>query len=219
MTIHYTYLSKKEKKSLFGNLSVTTKIILLNVFFFISFLVADALIGGQFIENYIAVSKENIFSNFYFWTFFTSMFMHGGIFHLFVNMLSLFFVGTLLEKIIGNKRYILFYLFSGLFAGLLHVFFEGVPAVGASGALFGLIGVLILLTPNLPVYMMFIPIPIKMKYAAPAMLVLLWVVSIGLNLPIGNIAHLGGLLSGLIYGMYLRKRYPNKVKLISKHFS
>ena len=92
-------------------------------------------------------------------------------------------------------------------------------AVGASGAIFGLIGALMFLTPNLKVYAMFIPIPIKLKYAAPGMLVLLWLISVGAGLPIGNVAHFGGLLVGLFYGLYLRKRFPKKVEFISRRFS
>ena len=152
--------------------------------------------------------------------------MHGGIFHLFVNMLSLFFIGSLVEKILGQKRYLWFYLISGLFAGLFFVLSSLVLAsdfsayaVGASGALFGLVGLLVLLTPNLPVYIMFIPIPIKMKYAAPGLLVVLWIISATTNVGIGNTAHLGGLIAGLTYGLYLRKRYPNKVRAIQRHFS
>ena len=115
---------------------------------------------------------------------------------------------------------------SGLFAGLFFILFSllspadlNMYAVGASGALFGLIGLLMLLTPNLPVYIMFIPIPIKMKYAAPGILIVLWIISIAGNVPIGNTAHLGGLIIGLIYGIYLMKNYKNKTKYISKHFS
>jgi membrane associated rhomboid family serine protease len=92
-------------------------------------------------------------------------------------------------------------------------------AVGSSGALFGLIGLLVLLTPNLPVYVMFIPIPIKMKYAAPGMLILLWVISITAGLPIGNIAHFGGLIFGLVYGWVLVKKFPIKIGRIRRHFS
>ncbi len=214
----------KRRKSFFSSFSVNTWLIILNVFFYFLFSILLAL---KFIPiEYLALNPRIIFENFYIWTFLTSMFMHAGFFHLFVNVLSLFFVGSLLEKILGPKRFLFFYLFAGLFAGLLFVLSPALfPgdwnsfAVGASGALFGLIGVLIFLTPNLPVYMMFIPIPIKIKYAAPGMLVLLWLVSILGNVPIGNVAHLGGLLAGIFYGLFLRKKFPNKVKLISRRFS
>jgi len=66
---------------------------------------------------------------------------------------------------------------------------------------------------------MFLPIPIKMKYAAPGMLIILWLISLEGNLPIGNTAHLGGLISGIVYGIYLRKKYPNKVHYLSRRFN
>jgi len=175
--------------------------------------------------DYIALNPSNIVNNISIWTFLTSMFMHASFFHLIVNMISLFFIGTLIEKLLGKKRYLLFYLFAGLFSGLLFIASSFIftsdfnaYAVGASGAIFGLIGVLMFLTPNLPVYMMFIPIPIKMKYAAPGMLILLWIISMGLSIPIGNAAHLGGFLFGIFYGLYLKHKYPNKVRQISRQF-
>jgi len=198
-------------------------LIIINVVCFILFSILIS-INADFL-NYIALKPSNIITNFYFWTFLTSMFMHAGFFHLFVNMFSMLFIGNLIERIIGKKRFISFYLLAGLFAGFLFVlvslFFpsENVYAVGASGAIFGLIGLLMVLTPNLPVYIMFIPIPIKMKYAAPAMLFILWLISFFGNVPVGNTAHLGGLIFGLIYGFYLRKKYKNKTKYLSKLFS
>ena len=212
----------QKRKRLF-NFNINFLLIIINVVCFILFSILIS-INADFL-NYIALKPSNITTNFYFWTFLTSMFMHAGFFHLFVNMFSMLFIGNLIERIIGKKRFISFYLLAGLFAGILFVlvslFFpsENVYAVGASGAIFGLIGLLMVLTPNLPVYMMFIPIPIKMKYAAPAMLFILWLISFFGNVPVGNTAHLGGLIFGLIYGFYLRKKYKNKTKYLSKLFS
>ena len=217
------YRIPKRKISIFNSLSVTFILIFINV---ISFILFSALIAGGLIPlDFVAIKPSNILEGKYLWTFITSMFMHGGFFHLFVNMLSLLFIGSLVEKILGRKRYFLFYLITGLFAGLFFVlsslFFpaENTFAVGASGALFGLIGLLVLLTPNLPVFVMFIPIPIKMKYAAPGILILLWFISIAGNVPIGNTAHLGGLLAGLAYGIYLKNKYKKKTQYLSRYFS
>lgn len=212
----------QRKRKLF-NFNINLLLIIINVVCFILFSIL-IYINASFLD-YIALKPSNITNNFYLWTFFTSMFMHAGFFHLFVNIFSLLFVGNLVERLIGKRRFISFYLLAGLFAGIFFVlvslFFpsENLYAVGASGAIFGLIGLLMVLTPNLPVYMMFIPIPIKMKYAAPAMLALLWLVSILGNVPIGNTAHMGGFIIGLIYGFYLKRKYKNKTKYISKLFS
>src|SRR3989338_2863515 len=205
----YNFGYQKKKKSFLSGLSVNTQIIILNIILFIVF---SILIRTNILTwDYIAIKPSNIFEGKYIWTFLTSMFMHGGLFHLFVNMFSLFFVGSLIQKLLGQKRYLSFYLIAGLFAGIFFVLASLIfpadfnsYAIGASGALFGLIGLMMFLTPNLPVYVMFIPIPIKIKYAAPGILILLWLISVLGEIPIGNTAHLGGLIVGLIYGFYLR---------------
>jgi len=214
----------KKKNNFFNNLSVTTNLVIINVICFIAFTIL--IYSNVKFLDYIALKPSNIFQGKYLWAFLTSMFMHGGFFHIFANMISLFFVGTLTERILGKKRYIYFYLGAGIFAGIFFVLSSliltadfNTYAVGASGALFGVIGLLMVLTPNLPVYLMFIPIPIKMKYAAPGILLVLWLISITANVGIGNTAHLGGLIFGLIFGIYLRKKYKNKTKYISRHFS
>jgi membrane associated rhomboid family serine protease len=218
----------KKRKNFFGNFSITLNLILINLFCFILFTIL--IYSNSNFINYIAIKPSNILQGKYLWTFLTSMFMHGGFFHLFVNMLSLFFIGSLVEKILGRKRYLYFYLIAGLFSALFFVLSSLIPvqffsndfntfAVGASGALFGLVGLLMLLTPNLPVFVMFIPIPIKMKYAAPGILIVLWLISIAGSVPIGNTAHFGGLIFGLIYGIYLRKKFPNKIKSLGRYFS
>ncbi len=213
----------KPKTSILGRLSVTIILVLLNVVLFIIFAILLWKMPG-FLE-YIAIKPSNILQGKYLWTIISSMFMHGGFFHIFANMVSLLFVGSFAERILGRKRYLSFYLIAGVTAALLFVLASlllsqelNTYAVGASGAIFGLIGLLMILTPNQPVYLMFIPIPIKMKYAAPGMLVILWLISIAGNVPIGNTAHLGGFLAGLVYGFYLKGKYKKKTAYISKFF-
>jgi membrane associated rhomboid family serine protease len=222
MERHYNISTRKT--SIFSYLSVTFILILINVFAFILFTILIST--GVIPLDFIAIKPSNILQGHYLWTFITSMFMHAGFFHLFVNMLSLIFIGSLVEKILGKKRYLYFYLLSGILACLFFVLASlifvsdmSTFAVGASGALFGIVGLLVILTPNLPVYVMFIPIPIKMKYAAPGILILLWLISVAGNVPIGNTAHLGGLLAGVIYGIYLRNKYKRKTKYLSRYFS
>lgn len=228
----------KKRISFFRFFSITTNLIFFNilVFFIFTILLAFKIIPLEF----VAIKPSNILQGKFLWTFLTSMFMHGGFFHLFANMLSLFFIGGIIEKLLGRKRFFWFYIFSGLFAGLFFVLISylfsligsanignvilnlsvdfNTFAVGASGALFGLVGVLMLLTPNLPVYIMFIPIPVKMKYAAPGILIVLWLISLTSGASIGNTAHLGGLVAGLIYGIYLKIKFPKKTSWISNNF-
>jgi uncharacterized protein len=222
--MNYYTVSPETRKNSILNLSATMQLLILNVFLFIIF---EILLLMKVIPlDFIAINPSNILEGKFFWTIIVSMFMHAGIFHLFVNMISLLFVGSLVEKLVGKKRYVYFYLFSGIFSSLFFVltsYLFGIDlnayAVGASGALFGLIGLLMILTPDLPVYIMFIPIPVKMKYAAPFMLGLLWIISLAGNVPIGNVAHLGGLVAGIIYGLVLIKKFPRRTKYLKRHFS
>jgi len=212
------------RRSIFNSFSVTFLLIAINV---ITFLLFTIFIAYKILPlDAIAIKPANILHGQYLWTFLTSMFMHAGFFHLFVNMLSLMFIGGFIEKIIGRKRYFWFYMISGLAAAALFVLLSliftadmNTFAVGASGAIFGIAGLMMVLTPNIPMYVMFIPIPIKAKYAIPGLLVVMWFISVTAGIPIGNTAHLGGLLAGLIYGVYLRNKYRRKVSLISRHFS
>jgi len=159
--------------------------------------------------------------------------MHGNFTHLFVNMISMFFIGNFVERLIGKRRYLWFYLIAGLVAGLFFVglaflgqfipngenIFGGIDAfaVGASGALFGLGGLLAVLIPRLKVLVMFI-IPMPMWLAMVVLMFGLWIFSITASLPVGNTAHLGGLVIGVAYGFYLRRKYSRKVRMLNKMF-
>ena len=233
------YTKRRLKPSFFNDFfrkfSVTGWLIIVNVIFFVFLFSLIGFSGEGSAENIFSLIalQPNAFFSGQIWTLLTSMFMHGNFTHLFVNMLSLFFIGNFVEKLIGRKRYFWIYMLSGLFAGLFFVFlayFFGVSAlgervfgspeifaVGASGAIFALAGLLAVLTPNLKVYVFFI-IPMKMWIAIIFLLLVLWGASVGAGLPIGNTAHLGGLLVGLGYAIYLKKKYKKKTEMIRKYF-
>jgi len=206
----------------FANLSITNWIILINVIFFVAAYAAIRFNPG--IMDYIGLKPANIFQLKSLWTLITSMFMHGGLGHLVVNMISLAFIGNFVEKIIGRKRFFWFYMIAGIAAGLLFVLLAyvfqadmNVYAVGASGAIFGLGGLMMMLTPKMPVLVFFI-IPLPMWIAMLFLLVILWLASWGFGLSIGNTAHLGGLLAGIIFGFYLKHKYKRKVEMLNRHF-
>src|SRR3989338_442881 len=147
-------------------------------------------------------------------------------------MFALFSFGTLAEKIIGKKRFIWFYLIAGLFAGILSILLSGffgfgfwekvfgspeVYMLGASGAIFGVAGLFVVLLPRLRFGIIFIPffsLPAYMMI--PFVLVIMWIASIGAGLPLGNVAHFGGFLAGLVYGFYLKIKYKRKVAMLQK---
>jgi membrane associated rhomboid family serine protease len=220
----------------FRRYSLTTWLIIINVLVFVIIFSLIAILGESFSEkifSWVALQPNAFFSG-QFWQLLTSIFMHGSFTHLFVNMVSLFFIGNFIEKLIGRKRFFWLYMISGIFAGLFFIFLSyflgnselgarifGSPeifAVGASGAIFALAGLLAILTPKLRVYVFFI-IPMQMWFAMVVLLGGFWLASFFGNLPIGNTAHLGGLLIGAGYAFYLRKKYPEKTRRLATYFS
>jgi len=213
--------------------SVTKWFIGINVLVFILALIFINFFDAEKVFIFLGIQPIAFFNG-AFWTLLTSMFMHANFTHLFVNMISLFFIGSFIERLIGRKRFFWLYMISGIFAGLLFVvlaYFFGTSdlgmrifgspetlAVGASGAIFALGGLLAILTPKLRVYVMFV-IPMQMWLAMTLLLGGFWIASIFWGLPIGNSAHFGGLLVGVGYGIYLRKKYPRKTAMLSSRFS
>ena len=211
------------RKQIFA--TYTGIIILINVIAFLLFFILIGAIGQDKAISLLALQPAAAIAGKNLWTFLTSMFMHAGLGHLFVNMISLMFIGSFVERLIGKKRFLGLYMISGLFAGLFFVWIAwltksdlSIFAVGASGAIFALGGLLAVLTPRLPVLVFFI-LPMPMWLAMIALMGILWIASLSLGLPIGNVAHLGGLLIGVGYGFYLKYKYPRKTKMISRYFS
>lgn len=158
----------------------------------------------------------------------THMFMHGGLTHIFFNMFAVWMFGSRLEFVWGGRRFLIFYLITGLGAAFLHQAYhaweiwqltgsirpvhEGldvyagevmnilrIPVVGASGALFGLLGGFAMLFPNTELMLLFIPFPIKAKYFVVLYgLAELFMGLSNFNTGIAHFAHLGGLIFGII---------------------
>lgn len=136
---------------------------------------------------------------------FTHMFTHGSIGHIFFNMFSLWMFGKILENLWGSKRFLNFYLISGIGAALVHLavqYFTGgmSMAVGASGAIMGVLVAFGYLFPNTELFILFIPFPVKAKWAVIGYVLIDLFGGIasfsGDN--IAHFAHLGGALTGFI---------------------
>jgi membrane associated rhomboid family serine protease len=138
------------------------------------------------------------------WTLLTHMFVHASFDHLFWNMLFLFFFGTELERRIGERRFLAVYLISGIAAALAQIFvFPGV-LVGASGALYGVLGCLALIAPEIRV-LIFFAIPLSIRWAV-VLFALIDFLMMGSADSIAHMAHISGLFIGLAYGYILRRR-------------
>ncbi|MCF7871515.1 rhomboid family intramembrane serine protease [Candidatus Woesearchaeota archaeon] len=137
------------------------------------------------------------------WRLLTSMFLHGGFGHILFNMYALFIFGSLIEQRIGTKRFVFIYFLSGILAAVLSTFFYE-RALGASGAIMGILGVTIILMPDLRVLFFFM-IPMSLRTAG-IIFALVDIFGIFYSSGVANIAHLVGLACGLVYGFYLLKR-------------
>jgi membrane associated rhomboid family serine protease len=137
------------------------------------------------------------------WSPLTYMFLHGSFFHLFANMLVLFFFGPPLERSWGGREFVRFYLIAGMggaLFSLLLVQLIGTPTViGASGAVFGLLLAFALKWPNAPIYLWFL-FPVKAKYFVGFMAFFSLYASLaGARDGVAHWAHLGGLVTGFVY--------------------
>ncbi|SVD05558.1 uncharacterized protein METZ01_LOCUS358412, partial [marine metagenome] len=145
---------------------------------------------------------------------FTYQFLHGGVLHLLVNGLGLFFIGRALEPVIGRREIIGLYLISGVVGALFQLGFAAVfpaqfavPVVGASAAVFGFMGVLARLFPHREVYLLlFFVLPIRLKlnwifwgFFAIAIFSMLKLIQTEVGDQVAHAAHLGGLLYGAFY--------------------
>ena len=134
----------------------------------------------------------------------TAMFFHNGILHLMFNMYSLYVIGTQLESFLGKVKYLIVYLLSGLAGSVLSIFFSNSFSVGASGAIFGLLGSLLYFGYHYRVYLDSV---IKSQIIPLIVLNL----SLGFMLRgIDNWAHIGGLIGGIFSTMGVGIKYKSE---------
>ena len=137
------------------------------------------------------------------WRFISSIFLHGGLAHILSNMFALALFGIILEGIIGSRNFLIVYFTTGIFANLIAINFYP-SSLGASGAIYGVLGALIMLRPKMTVWAFGMPMPMFIAG-------ILWVGAgvLGVFMPsnVGDIAHLSGIGLGLILGIIYRSRY------------
>lgn len=159
-------------------------------------------------------------------TTFTSMFLHGGFDHLFGNMWYLWLFGDNVEDVFGRIHYLSFYLLSGLFATLAHHLTNMgslIPAIGASGAISGVLGAYLVFFPKIKVkaYARFVGVTEMSAFSLLALWFLMQLLFSTISLVggagsgIAFSAHAGGFIFGYIYAWGFKRLFPKRIPMIS----
>ncbi|MBP5382432.1 MAG: rhomboid family intramembrane serine protease [Bacteroidales bacterium] len=203
---------------------MTRNLILVNLVIFIATLVNENFMIGTFGLFYPTSPY------FRWWQIITHMFMHGGLWHIFFNMYTLFIFGVVVERILGSKKFVLFYFVCGLGAAALHigtqylemqmflnsssqtaldsiVALKTTPTVGASGAIYGVLMGYAVLFPQSKLTLIFPPVTLSAKWMVIIFAVIeLFTGVVGFADGVAHFAHLGGMLIGWLMIKWWRHR-------------
>ena len=215
------------RQGFMSNMPAAVKnIIIINVLVYLM----TSLKGNFMYENFALFYPTLPF--FHWWQPLTHMFMHGGFWHIFFNMYTLFIFGSVLERVWGTKKFLLYYFITGLGAAAVHTGVEWIqmthwmsqaaegsmaaqasihamkmtPTVGASGAIYGLLMGYAMLYPDAIMSLIFPPVSMKAKWFVLIFAAIeLFTGVTGTGGGIAHFAHLGGLIFGFILLMYWKK--------------
>ena len=201
---------------------VTRNLLLINIILFVATWISEDFMVRTFAMFYPA---SPLFRP---WQVITHMFMHGGFFHLFFNMYSLWMFGSLIERQIGFKKFITFYFICGLGAAAMHTGVEWLsastmlaagnnadytqllytPVLGASGAIYGLLIGFAMIYPDARLTLIFPPITLGVKWWVGIFIAIeLFTGITGTAMGIAHFAHLGGALLGFLLMMFWKKSH------------
>ncbi len=175
---------------------------------FIIFIIFLLQVFIESFTDYFILDTRLVLLKFY--TLVTAIFLHSGLPHLMYNLFGLALFGSILEHVIGSKRFLILFFVAGLVASLISTPFY-TRVLGASGAIFGVLGMLGILRPKMTVWVYSMPMPMILA-------LFVWGAGdvLGIFAPTGtaNIAHLAGLGVGIIAGLFYRKQFklPKKKK-------
>ncbi|MBQ6780328.1 MAG: rhomboid family intramembrane serine protease [Treponema sp.] len=199
------FLSILRKPFRYTFTNATLVIILVNVVMYFLFTVTPLYVY----QNYMALSVIGFFRMHLFWQPVTYMFMHGGISHLFFNMLALVFFGINTEKALGSKEFLLLYFVSGILCGIISVViysltgYDRLFLVGASGAIYAILLAYAVIFPRSRIFIWgILPVP------APVLVIAYAVIELGSQLFSvgGGVAHLTHLAGLAVAWLYFRIR-------------
>ena len=170
---------------------MTDILLLINVIIFI----IQLILGQEFMILNFGLHPEYVTTYHQFYRLITSMFLHGSVLHILFNMYALYIIGPQVENFYGRWKYGLIYILSGIFGSLFSILFTKSWSVGASGAIFGLLGSILYFGYHYRIYLG----DVIKSQILPVILVnlLLGFMSTGID----NAAHIGGLLGGIAASM------------------
>lgn len=191
------------KKNLKNKLSfipfMTIALIAINIIVFIIMEALGDTNNSVFMEKHGAMSWRLLFEEHQFYRLITCVFLHFGTEHLFNNMITLAVIGNEVEHILGHTKFIIIYLLSGIGASLVSAIYNMnvnhdlyIISAGASGAIFGILGSLLVIS------LLYRNIRVQIKPANIIIIAVLSVLNGYMNYGIDNMAHIGGLLFGII---------------------
>ncbi len=160
--------------------------------------------GVSTIFNYLVLRPDDVVRHFMIWQLVTYMFLHGGVFHILFNMLTLWMFGVELERTFGTRRFLNFYFFCGIGAGMCVVLADylfsdpRIATIGASGAIYGILMANAVLWPDRIILFSFL-FPIKMKYFVMIVGAIAFLGAFTPGNGVSDVAHLSGLGFGYLY--------------------
>lgn len=180
---------------------------------FVVFFIFNILLSSNFIKNFYTFGLVPLLfiKKGFLWQPFTYFFLHGNFSHIFWNMFALFMFGMPLEVLWGKKKFIIFYMISGvitgIIAGIIYYFIGmgNIPMVGASGAIYAILIGFALTFPDELILLFFI-FPIKAKYTPVVFAIIDLLLGIGTSTHIAHFAHLTGLAVGYVVYLFMFKQ-------------
>lgn len=196
---------------MFNVTPLVRNLIIINIVIFL----LQNLIGDDLLTMYISLWDMHS-PNFRPYQFFTYMFAHGGFMHIFFNMLALASFAPILEHYWGDKKFLIFYVATGIGAGVIYALvnyflFAGMSGgimMGASGAIYGILMAFGMVFPNMEIMLLFPPIPIKAKYMVFVMGFLTY--AMDKSGSVAHLAHFGGALVAFIIISIWRSQGRNR---------
>lgn len=218
-------------KNSFQQKGAMVQIIMVNIAVFLTINVVGNLSSVHLLPYFALplTGEEFIYK---FWTLFTYMFTHVGLGHIFWNLVSLYFYTQIFYLLLGEKKLLYVYVMSGICGGalvlllgiLFPAYFANTILLGASAAVLGVGGVMLIFAPNYKVFL-FGVVELSFKYIYLGFFAISTIIDLSENTG-GKISHIGGALFGMLYGYQLKrgidmfdfaflKRNKSKLKIVS----